>query len=132
MSDVSVPPSTQPGASAVSRIVEVRACHPDAGSNTASGPGLYRIDWGDTQGAVVVAGNLIFNGDILMKGLGWRAQSAAGGLDSVVGALTAQVRGPRGGGQRAPQPRPPCVNQRTIGARTRPLERRGPRPAAAP
>lgn len=37
-------------------------------------------------------GNLIFNGDILMEGLGWPGQAAGGqGLSTVVSALVAQV-----------------------------------------
>ncbi len=44
------------------------------------------------QGAVAVGGNLIFNGDILMKGLGWPDVGRSGGeLQNVVGALAPQV-----------------------------------------
>jgi hypothetical protein len=94
MADVTVPPLTPQNAVSVSRITEVRACHPNAGAaGPAGAPALYKINWANTQGAVSVAGNLIFNGDIMMTGLGWRGQGGAGGLDSVVGALNAQGPG---------------------------------------
>jgi len=86
---ISIPPSTPQGAVTVNRIVEVRACHPDGSADGVGG--LYEIDWGETQGAVAVGGNLIFNGDLLMTGLGWKAAGEA--LENVVGALAPQVRG---------------------------------------
>ncbi|KAI8472387.1 MAG: hypothetical protein J3K34DRAFT_209795 [Monoraphidium minutum] len=89
---VTVSPSTRAGAAVVNRIVEVRACHPSAGSGGRAG--LYDIDWSDTKGAVSVGGNLIFNGDIKMKGLGWGAQAAGDqGLQSLVSALVPQGPG---------------------------------------
>ncbi|KIY94791.1 hypothetical protein MNEG_13171 [Monoraphidium neglectum] len=90
VSSISIDPSTPVGAATVNRIVEVRACHPGGGAE-----GLYTIDWGNAQGVVQVAGNLIFNGDIIMTGLGWRGQAAGGqGLQAVVSALV--PLGPQG------------------------------------
>ncbi|KAI8471116.1 MAG: hypothetical protein J3K34DRAFT_238636 [Monoraphidium minutum] len=92
--NISLDPATPPNAAAVNRIVEVRACHRD-GSGAPGGPGgLFEIDWGDTNGVVAVTGNLIFNGDILMKGLGWGTgggDGGEGGLEAVVAALAPQA-----------------------------------------
>jgi hypothetical protein len=78
----------------VGRIVEVRACHPGAASG-----GRYVLDWGGTQGAVAVTGNLIFHGDIEMRGLGWRGGDGGGG---VAAAVVTQARAHGAGWRVAP------------------------------
>lgn len=40
----------------------MRACHPG---------GVYTIDWSNNQDAVIITGTAIFEGDMLMKGIGW-------------------------------------------------------------
>lgn len=51
------------------RIVEVRSCH--------SG-GVYTIDWNGNHDSVMISGTAIFEGDLLMKGIGWSAASNPG------------------------------------------------------
>jgi hypothetical protein len=56
-------------AESICRIVEVRACKPD---------GVYKLDWGNNVGVVTVSGNLIFQGSIVMTGLGWNQLNTEG------------------------------------------------------
>lgn len=59
------------------RIVEVRSCHPG---------GVYTIDWSYNQDAILITGTAIFEGDVVMKGIGWKYDGPAS-VGQVVSAL---------------------------------------------